>query len=122
MPKPTKSLVKNAADSDQVSEAEAKEKSQELRSKNDMLHVLSTPQGRRTLQRIMSYSEVLAVGFTGNSTTFFNCGKRAVGTSILNEALEASPADFFCMLMENHPDKKFDFDDVIKKLQQRKGD
>ena len=59
------------------------------RELNDLRAVLKTKQGRRVLRRILAQCRVLSSSFTGNSETYFNEGKRAVGIFIYQEIHEA---------------------------------
>lgn len=49
---------------------------------------MRSPDGRRVLKDILAFTGIFELSFTGNSQTFFNEGRRAVGLKIL-EALDA---------------------------------
>jgi hypothetical protein len=53
--------------------------------KLELHDVLKTRAGRRTLWRVMEYAGMNISSFTGNSTTFFNEGKRDVGLWLRSE-------------------------------------
>ena len=70
----------------------------------DIAKVLSTLEGRRVLWRIMDHTNFLAANmFTGNSTTFFNLGKREEGLWLYNEIMESDPKAFLTMMQLQLP-------------------
>lgn len=72
---------------------------QEAREKEDMSAMLNDPHGRRVLWRIMEQSKLLAPDmFTGNSTTFYNLGKRDLGLWLYNEIMGSEPKAFLTMM------------------------
>lgn len=95
-----KALVGNASDSQQVKNAKRSEESKRNQELNDVEFVLSTPQGRRFLWRLLGVCHVFKTSFTGNSTTFFNEGKRDVGLRLLGDINEASPDSYLKMMQE----------------------
>lgn len=56
--------------------------------------LLSIYANRAFYWRLLSHCGVYKNSYTGNSTTFFNEGKRAVGLWLLDEIFEASPTIF----------------------------
>ena len=61
--------------------------------------MLNNPAGRRVLWRIMDQSKLLAPDmFTGNSTTFYNLGKRDLGLWLYNQIMESEPKAFLTMM------------------------
>lgn len=95
-----KALVGNASDSQQVKNAKRSEESKRNQELNDVEFVLSTPQGRRFLWRLLGVCHVFKTSFTGNSTTFFNEGKRDIGLRLLADINEASPNSYLKMMQE----------------------
>ncbi len=95
-----KALVGNASDSQQVKNAKRSEESKRNQELNDVEFVLSTPQGRRFLWRLLGVCHVFKTSFTGNSTTFFNEGKRDIGLRLLADINEASPDSYLKMMQE----------------------
>jgi hypothetical protein len=96
----TTSLVKNAADPEQV--AAAKEKSESLNDRrlNDIREVLNTRRGRRFFWR---YLEICGVYKTSNADQhqiFFNEGMRNIGLQLLADLNEAAPEVYLIMLRE----------------------
>jgi hypothetical protein len=73
---------------------------------DDFAKVLSLPEGRRLLWRIMEEASVFKTTFTGNSTTFFNEGKRSIGLMVLGEVMVASPEKFQQMQNEFSNEQK----------------
>ncbi len=72
---------------------------QSAREKEDIGAMLNSPQGRRVLWRIMEQSKLLAPDmFTGNSTTFYNLGKRDLGLWLYNEIMGSEPKAFLTMM------------------------
>lgn len=55
----------------------------------DMKWLLSHPEGRRIAWGLLSDCGVFRISFTGNSTTFFNEGKRSVGNKFYTEMISA---------------------------------
>ena len=69
------------------------------REKEDMSATLNNPAGRRVLWRIMEQSKLLAPDmFTGNSTTFYNLGKRDLGLWLYNQIMGSEPKAFLTMM------------------------
>ena len=76
-------------------------KLREAAENEDLSAVLNTPAGRRVLWRIMDQSKLLAPDmFTGNSTTFYNLGKRDLGLWLYNEIMGSEPKAFVKMMDE----------------------
>tara|TARA_R110000824_G_scaffold183673_1_gene364708 strand:- start:1133 stop:1447 length:315 start_codon:yes stop_codon:yes gene_type:complete len=72
---------------------------QTAREKEDMSAMLNNPAGRRVLWRIMEQSKLLAPDmFTGNSTTFYNLGKRDLGLWLYNDIMGSEPKAFLTMM------------------------
>lgn len=99
-----KPLVKNAADENQVREAEKKEKLEQDLAVSDLKFLLATAQFRRFVWRYLGFCRVFHQVFTGNSETFFNDGKRVVGLKLLDEVTTVSPDAYMQMLKENKGD------------------
>jgi hypothetical protein len=76
-------------------------KLREAREKEDLSKMLNDPAGRRVLWRILDQSKLLAPDmFTGNSTTFYNLGKRDLGLWLYNEIMGSEPKAFMTMMDE----------------------
>lgn len=66
----------------------------------DIKKLLSIPEGRRVIWRILEESGIFKSSFTGNSTTFFNEGKRDIGLLVLEEVMKADMGKFTQMQSE----------------------
>ena len=80
-----------------IEEVRARAKEREV---EDFKKVLSNPEGRRFIWKIMSEAGVFRTSFTGNSETFFNEGKRSMGLMVLEEVMKADPGKFTQMQNE----------------------
>lgn len=67
-----------------LSEEEIQRK-QELR---DLRDVLNTDQGKRFINSLFAKCKMYQTSFTGNSTTFFNEGKRSIALDIFEDIAE----------------------------------
>jgi hypothetical protein len=77
-----------------------KRKNKRQQEVEDLRNLLSTQAGRSFMWRLLSYCGVYKTSFTGNSTTFFNEGKRQVGLHLLDEVFEADANAFSKMQTE----------------------
>ena len=95
------SLVKNAADEDQVKYAgdrETKERKQELA---DIRAVMSTREGRRFLWRYLGICGIDKTSAeTSGSWTYFNEGRKLVGLTLKHDIVQASPEGWIEMQIE----------------------
>lgn len=66
----------------------------------ELKEMLSTYAGRAFMWRLLSQCGVYRTSFTGNSTTFFNEGKRQIGLWALDEVMEADKQAFYAMQSE----------------------
>lgn len=99
-------LVGNAADEEQVAEAQEKELRGRELELEDLRFVLGTPQGRRMIWRYLSRCGVYQTSFSENTnTTYFREGERNIGLVIHAEALEASSDLFLKMMQEAESEK-----------------
>jgi len=97
------SVVKNAADPQQVKEAAGKEKRVREHELNDIREVVNSAGGRRFVWRYLEICGVFRSSFTGNNTTFFNEGHRNVGLKLLADLMEGCPERYIQMMTENKP-------------------
>jgi hypothetical protein len=67
---------------------------------NDVRRILSMPEGRRLLWRLLEEARVFHSTYTGNADTYFNEGKRSMGLLVLGEMLRAKPDSLFQMQKE----------------------
>ena len=66
----------------------------------DIKSLMSTESGRRFVARLMDIAGIHRCSFTGNSTTFFNEGRREVGIRVYAEIQIACPELYTKMLDE----------------------
>ena len=97
--------VKNAADENQVRDAKEKDKLRNEKDANDLRWVLSMPQGRRFLWKLLETCGVYRSSFTGSSETFFLEGQRNVGLQLLAQITAADSEQYLTMIRES---KKLD--------------
>lgn len=83
-----------------VKKAEKKEKSEAELYAEDLKYVMSTEKGRRFIWQQLSKAGLFRTSFTGNSTTFFNEGKRAHGLELLADLQEHTPKYYLMMHSE----------------------
>jgi len=83
-----------------TTKAEARAKALSDRDDADIVWLMKTEQGRRIMNRILSVSGFENLSMTGNSYTFFNDGKRAVGQPFYQAALHLCPQSFVEMIEE----------------------
>jgi hypothetical protein len=83
-----------------MTKAEARAKQLQDRDDADILWLLSTPEGRRIMNRILTVSGFESLCMTGNGYTMFNDGKRAVGQHFYQAMLHLRPEAFVEMLKE----------------------
>lgn len=67
---------------------------------DDVRWLMSDKRGRRLIWRLFAIAGIYRTSFTGNSTTFFNEGRRDVGLHFLSDVQEACPERFLEMLKE----------------------
>lgn len=85
---------------EQVKAKTSKRKSKRDQELDDLRVILSTHGGRAFIWRLLGKCGVYKISFTGNSTTFFNEGKRQIGLQLLDEVFEADPNVFTKMQNE----------------------
>jgi len=101
-----KALVGNAADPEQVKEADSKAKRGRERELDDVHFILRHPEGRRFVWRYLEECGVYKTSFTeSNKHTFFLEGIRNVGLKLLTDINEASPESLLLMMKEAKGDK-----------------
>lgn len=78
---------------DEAKVQKRKTKAQLAREKEleDFKQILATKAGRAFLWRLLEWCGVYHTSFTGNSTTFFNEGKRDIGLKLIEEIFSADP-------------------------------
>lgn len=96
-----KATVHNIADEKQVKKAQKNEKFIEKQKEEDYRAVLSTRSGRRLLWGLLGDLGLHEQPFTGNNTTFFNCGKLNSAQIILGNIVDADQEAYFQMMRES---------------------
>ena len=95
------SLVKNAADPEQVKKAKEKEETLDDRRLNDIREVLNTVRGRRFYWRYLGICGVYRTSLADQHQIFYNEGMRNIGLQLLADVNEAAPEAYLLMLKEN---------------------
>jgi hypothetical protein len=93
-------MAQNIADDTQVRNSEQRGKRLRERELDDIKRILETDFGRRFVWRYLGLAGVFQTSFTGNSTTFFNEGKRDIGLKLLADITEAKPEAYLQMTNE----------------------
>lgn len=86
-----KKLVYNAADEENIQEADKKYKNIRDQELEDIKTILSTPAGIRLFQRMFNTAKIFETTFTGNSNTFFLEGHRNLALIFFNDICLAAP-------------------------------
>lgn len=63
--------------------------------------VLKSRQGKQFIWHILSLSNIYSDSFTGNSTTFYNEGRRSIGLQVLQLLEDADPTLYPRLLLDN---------------------
>ena len=66
----------------------------------DVSWVMQNARGRRLVWRFLESAMVFRTTFTGNSTTFFNEGRRALGLELLADIQEVAGDEYQLMVKE----------------------
>jgi len=72
----------------------------------DMRWLMGHAQGRRVVWRMLEQAGIYRDSFTGNSTTFYNEGRRAMGLFVLEQVMAACPEKFAVMMNEQNRKSK----------------
>lgn len=110
-----KALVRNASDPQQVKNAGRDEKELRRRERNDIEFLLSSPQGRRFLWKLLSECGIYELSYvTDSDMTAFNEGRRCVGNNILADILDVDPDGFTTLIKENREVEDLDEEEPEK--------
>jgi len=87
---------------------ENKQKAKQKRDRelSDIRKIVSMPEGRRFIWRVLSEAGIFRSSFTGSSSTFFLEGSRNQGLWVLRDLTEAKSDAFNQMLQENYSEIK----------------
>lgn len=84
--------MKNAADESQVREASKSEKRKAERELSDLAVVLSIPEGRRVMRRVLDLSGENQPAFSqSHELAYYRMGAQDVGRVLLTEMFKANP-------------------------------
>ena len=86
-----KVAVRNAADPEQVKDAEEKDKFRREGELLDIKAVLSMPEGRRFIWRMLSFCKTFGSIWEQNAKIHYNSGQQDVGHFLMAEIIEAEP-------------------------------
>lgn len=101
------SLVRNAADQEQVRKAGRRVKQGQRQADADLRWLMSEPQGRRFMFGLLHAAGIFSLSFTGdNNRTNFNEGQRNVGLKYMAAIDRACPELYGVMVQENTPEIK----------------
>ena len=90
----------DAGDGKAVKKRKTKLQIQRENELEELKLVLSSPQGRAVLWRFLGKAGIYEEAFTGNSSTFYKCGKQALGLWLLSEITEADTKGYIQMQQE----------------------
>ena len=79
---------------------------EQAQAADDARHVMSTPQGRRFMWRLLKRGNIFRKCFTGNSHTFYEEGKRELTLETFHEIMEACPEQYWQAVKENQTKMK----------------
>jgi hypothetical protein len=88
----------NIADKDQVRDAARAEKREAERADKDFRAIMESPYGRRFIARTLNACGFQRSSFTGNSTTFFNEGRRSIALELWADINRVAPDLYVQML------------------------
>lgn len=94
-------FVKNAADVEQVREAEHREKREKIISIEDMRYVLGSEQGRRVMWKLLSHCNVFKSIWHPSAQIHHASGMQDVGHFIMAEIMDADEGALIQMMTES---------------------
>jgi len=89
----------NAADEDLVEERKSQEEIEREEELNDIKSILKTKAGVRFFKRFFDNAYMFQTSFTGNSSTFFNEGRRDLALLFFGDVCESCPDKVSQLLM-----------------------
>ena len=102
-----KQEVKNAANESQVEKAKTQEERERELELADLRFVVSSPQGRRLIWRLLTHCRVFNSVFNNSgSVTYYHSGMQDVGHFIQAEVIEAKKEAYLEMMRENEKGSK----------------
>lgn len=100
-----RALVKNAADEQQVKEAGKRQMSVRDRELSDVAVVMSTPQGRRFMWRLMGHCKTYQSIWESSAKIHYNAGQQDIGHFLMSEILSSSEDTYQLMVKESNKEK-----------------
>lgn len=91
----------DAGNETQVKERKTKNQLRVEKEVEELRQICNDKKVRDYLWRVISRCGVYSDGFTGNSTTFYNEGKRRIGLDIIVDLMAADPKIYSIMRLEN---------------------
>lgn len=98
----------NAANPKHVKNRKRDEERISLRDLEAMKFVMTTPLGRHFVWALLGETGIFSQPFTGNSGTFFNCGRQDIGHKLQAQLEENVPREFIEMWREHLIEKEKD--------------
>ena len=95
------SLVKNAADAEQVKKAALTEKQKSIQAANDLKYVLSSRQGRRFIWRVLCYCKMFESIWRQSAEIHKLAGMQEVGLFLTGEIVKVDDEAYFTMMRES---------------------
>lgn len=90
----------NIADKEQVKDASRAAKRAEERAQKDFRAIMETAPGRRFIAQLLDRCGFQRSSFTGNSTTFYNEGRRSIGLEVWAE-INATAPDLYVQMLHD---------------------
>lgn len=91
----------------QLADREQQQKLHSERQRDDVIHVMSSADGRRFIWRLLENANVFASSFTGdNNATNFNEGRRSEGLRLFNDVMRHCPDLYLTMAKEAKEDEE----------------
>lgn len=91
----------NAGDEASVAERKTKAQLKQEKINEELRQICQDRKARDFIWRLLEKCGVYHESFTGNSTTFFNEGKRSIGLKIIADLMRADPRIYAQMCVEN---------------------
>ena len=101
-----KPMVTNAADPQQVRDAEKKLELKISQSQRDLQAVLRMPEGRRVFWRLLEEARVYGSIWENSARIHYNSGRQDFGHQIMADIMDAGEDFYFEMMSENRKDKQ----------------
>jgi hypothetical protein len=95
-----KPLVRNASNEEQLKEAKRKESADRMQAIADMRKVVSSPEGKRVLEKIIAFCKPTQSIWNPSAAIHRDAGRQEVGHLILSMIVEADRAACATMLTE----------------------